>query len=84
MHAFDAHFLLGNHNCVSTINTYVDRLDVVYFSEKRGLESAWSLKQILVTPVHSLITQVSNSWKNPIVAPPSPFLRSWCHLKGID
>jgi len=50
---------VGNHNCVSTINTYVDRLDVEYFSERRGLESAWHLKQILVAPVHSLITQVN-------------------------
>jgi len=50
---------VGNHQCASAISTFIDRLDVEYFSQRRGLESTWQLKPILVSPVHGLLTQVN-------------------------
>lgn len=49
---------VGNHNCVSTINSFVDRKDVEYFSVPQGLDEAPKMDPMCVTSVHNLIMQV--------------------------
>ncbi|CAG7828652.1 unnamed protein product [Allacma fusca] len=50
---------VGNHGCVSTINNFVDRKDVEYFTSVRGLETDPKLQSFLVSPVHNLIMQIN-------------------------
>lgn len=50
---------VGNHHCVSTINSFVDRKDVEYFSQPQGLEKRGKLDPLCVTSLHNLIMQVN-------------------------
>lgn len=49
---------VGNHNCVSTINTFVAREDIEYYTVPHGIGNVPKLTRSLVTPVHQFVMQV--------------------------
>ncbi|CAL8129697.1 unnamed protein product [Orchesella dallaii] len=50
---------VGNHNCVATINSFVDRKDVEYFAVPQGMETTPKLDPMCVSSLHNLIMQVN-------------------------
>ena len=53
-------FILGNHECVSVINNYVQKEDVYYFTRKQPLETEAKLPSHLAKPIHNLVMSVSS------------------------
>jgi len=50
---------VGNHHCVSVINNYVPKEDVVYFTRKQPFEEEPKLSPSLAKPLHNLVMSMN-------------------------
>lgn len=50
---------VGNHECVSVINNYVQKEDVYYFTRKQPLETEPKLPLNLAKPIHNLVMSMN-------------------------
>ena len=50
---------VGNHHCVSVINNYVPKEDVVYFTRKQPFEEHPKLLPELAKPLHDLVMSMN-------------------------
>lgn len=50
---------VGNHNCVATINNFIPKSDVDYYTIKQGLQEKPSLPMFLADPFHKFATQIN-------------------------
>ena len=50
---------VGNHNCVSVINNYVPKDDVLYFTRKQPLQTEARLAPELAAPLHKLVMSMN-------------------------
>lgn len=50
---------VGNHHCVSVINNYVPKEDVVYFTRKQPFEETAKLTADLAKPLHDLVMSMN-------------------------
>ncbi len=48
----------GNHECVSVINNYIPKDQVLYYTQKQPFEEQPKLPRHLATPLYELIMQV--------------------------